>query len=180
MMRKIQLTAQQLAAAVAAALAYAVAPQMGSGGVHGHQAPYDPEDSRIRIGLTEEGTFYLLGKVTDWGVNSATSDAVLREWLGGSDLRPPRTLTKRGTVELFLDNGDTNGQVVAMTAHNNRTPVYLQVCQEGTTIGDTVYQVQCYITGYDWKMGGMDAAGITASMAWQGQAESWTEVVLAP
>jgi hypothetical protein len=173
-MRKVRLTAAELMAG-----ALSVVPHTGSGGVHAHIAPYDPEDSRIRVGLTSNGAFALVGKVTNWDVDSSASDPQVREWLGGEDMRPPRTLTKGGSVEVWLDNGDTTGQKVIDDAHNDRTPVFLQICPEGTTIGDTVYQVQAYITGSRWQMGGMDGAGITGNFSWRGLASTWTEVEIA-
>ena len=139
--------------------------------------PKDPKNSRVRVSLTETGTYNLVGMTRSWGYTEGSEGGTVLRWLGG-DATKAGAPNLSGTIEVWNDMADPTGQQVLTSAKRNGTQVWLQVCPDGTATGAKVEQFQATI-GERGMTGDAEGDGVEGSFSYTGAPSTLTTVTLA-
>lgn len=101
--------------------------------------------TRVRVSTTSGGTYTNVGYTRSIEVAQGSEGDTTLRYFGG-DATVPGDKTLEGSVPVWWDDADTNGQEVLKTAYNGSTAVWLQFCPKGTTAGLKAIQFEAYIT----------------------------------
>lgn len=139
-------------------------------------APHDPSLARVRVSTTSGGTYNLVGFVRSADLDRGSEGETTLKYLGGEAVRPGDP-TLAGTIPVFWEEGDTNGQAILETAWQNGTTVWLQFGPKGVGSGAKVKQFEAYITAAPFSF---DAEGdsVEGSFSFRGIVSTLTEVTL--
>ena len=110
-------------------------------------AIYDPKLARVRVSTTEGGVYNIVGQVRSFDMTEGSEGDTTLRWFGG-DATKAGAPTMTGTIPVFFDRGDTNGQQILITAKRNGTKVFLQIGFQGVAAGAVVDQFEATITEF--------------------------------
>lgn len=140
-------------------------------------APNDPSLARVRICTTENGTYVNIGYVRSADIARGSDGDTTLKWLGGEAVRAgDRTFT--ASIPIYWDDGDTNGQEVALAAWGDGSDVWIQVCPKGTSVGAKVLQIRGKITEAPLSFAA-DADAVEGGFSFRGEPSTLTTVTLA-
>lgn len=139
-------------------------------------APYAVAMMRVRVSTTVDGTYKNVGFVRSADYSRAREGSTTIRWFGGDQARPG-SKTLSGSMPVWFDREDTDGQVVLRAAYENDTPVYLQFCPEGTEASAKADQFEAVIdeVGFSVDSEGEAAEG---SFSFTGSPSTFQEVTL--
>lgn len=140
-------------------------------------APYDPSLSRVRISETEEGTYENIGFVRSFDMTEGSEGDVTLYYFGG-DVSRPGNPTLTGTIPVYWDLEDTNGQEILRDAKQTGTAVWLQFAPEGTDTGASVEQFEAIITEVS-RSSAADGDAVEGSFSFRGTPSTLEVITLA-
>lgn len=139
-------------------------------------APYDAKAGRVRVSTTEAGTYNVVGYVRSADLTHGSEGDTTIYWLGGEQSKAGnQTLT--GSLPVYFDREDTNGQAILRTAWKNGTSVWLQIAPEGVGASAKVDQFRCVITEFTTSYAA-DGEAVEGGFSFRGDASTLTTVTL--
>lgn len=107
-------------------------------------ASIDTKNTRVRVSTTLAGTYTLVGYTTAYTFTEGTEGGDTILYFGGEEVTAGRS-TVAGSLDVLMDQSDTLGQTIMVTAKRAGTTVFIQLCPDGTTTGKKCEQMEAYI-----------------------------------
>jgi hypothetical protein len=139
-------------------------------------APNDSSLARVRVSTTSGGVYNLVGYVRSADLDRGSEGEATLRWLGGEAVRPgDRTLG--GTIPIWWDDADTNGQEILLAAWTNGTTVFLQIAPKGVGSGAKVQQFEAIITAAPLSFDS-EGEAVEGSFSFRGMPSTLTTITL--
>ena len=137
---------------------------------------YDPKLARVRVSTTSGGIYNIVGQVRSFDLTEGSDGDTVLRWFGG-DATKAGAPTMSGTIPVFFDRTDTNGQQILITAKRNGTKVWLQIGFTGVGSGAVVDQFEASITEFS-RTADAEGDAVEGSFSFTGAPSTLTQVTL--
>jgi hypothetical protein len=136
----------------------------------------DAKLSRVRVSTASAGTYAVIGYVRSFDMTEGSEGDSTTYYFGGEISRAGNP-TITGTIPVFWDTEDTNGQTLIRTAKRNGTVVWLEFLPAGTGTGKPYERFEAIITEVS-RSSAADGENVEGSFSFRGNASTLASGVL--
>lgn len=139
-------------------------------------APYNAGDVRVRVSPTKAGTYATIGYVRSVDFERGREGDTTIRWLGGDSVKPGgKNLS--GTLPVWWDDEDTDGQAALESAYASDDVVWLEFCPRGTAAGAKCYRFEAIISSVSVSADS-EGEAVEGSFSFSGSPSTYEEVTI--
>ena len=139
-------------------------------------APYNTVDTLVQVATVEAGPYTDVGYTRSFDLTEGSEGETVLRWFGGDETRAGAP-TLSGSLNIWWDLEDTDGQNVIRTAKRAGSLVWLRFLLEGDTPGGPFESFEASITEVS-RSGDVEGDAVEGSFSFSGSPSTFDEGTL--